>query len=125
MTYDSEYVKPDGTIELGPECLGIVEFTDDHFEPITSVTVISQSHFHFITPSGKYAYKLVLETEELSYFDNRPYELIHPCPRFAKARLKCLEVYMTGGSDWAEEWDIIDGIEQVYINTNLCPDLKG
>lgn len=122
---DSEYVLSNGTIELGPKCLGVVEFNDGHHEPITSVTVIDQSHFHFITPSGKYAYKTGWETEELSYFDNRPYELIRPCPRFAKAILKCIAVYLTGGSTWTEEWDVIDTIEKVYINTNLCTDLKG
>lgn len=119
-----KYVKPDGTIELGPECLGIVEFTDGHFEPITHVDVISQSHFHFITPSGKYAYKAAWYSEPVLYANPSPYEVFHPCVKFAKARLKCTGVYLTGGSSWIEEWDEICGIEKVYINTNLCTDLK-
>lgn len=120
-----DYILSDGTIELGPKCLGVVEFTDGHYEPVTSITVINRSHFHFITPSGKYAYNTTLETEELSYFDNRPYELIIPRPRFAKARITCVARYFTDVSEWAEEWDIIDAINKVYINTNLIPDLKG
>ena len=112
------YVNSDGVINLGPKCLGIVKFKDGHFEPIICIDVITKSHFIFSTTSGRYVYKEEQIDEPLSYFDDNKYMHITIQHNFAKSKLEC-----SGGPSWIEDWELIDTIEQVFVNTNLCPSL--
>ena len=112
------YVNSDGVINLGPKCLGIVKFKDGHFEPIICIDVITKSHFIFSTTSGRYMYKEEQIDEPLSYFDDNKYMHITIQHKFAKFKLEC-----SGGSSWIEDPELIDTIEQVFVNTNLCPSL--
>ena len=122
---DHYIIASDGSITLGPTCLGVVKFKDGHFEPITHVDVITLAHFQFSATSGRYAYKQVQTDEPIPYWDNTPFMYISTKPRFAKANVVCLDRYYNGSSRWGVEWEEIDTIEQVFINTNLCPELKG
>ena len=113
-----DYVNSDGVINLGPKCLGIVKFKDGHFEPIIRIDVITKTHFIFSTTSGRYVYKEEQIDEPLSYFDDNKYMHITIQHKFAKSKLEC-----SGGPSWIEDWELIDTIEQVFVNTNLCPSL--
>lgn len=122
----SDYqIHDDGTITLGEKCFGVVKFKDGHFEPITSIVVITLHHFHFSTPTCRYAYKRVLRSVPTLYMDDTPFEYLQHDIKFAKQSIKIISWSLLDGPKYIEEWDEIDTIEMIFVNVNLCPKLKG
>lgn len=113
---DDYHINDDGAITLGEKCLGVVKFKDGHFEPVISIDVITLRHFHFTTPTCKYAYGYNVVSVPTLYMDDTPFEYLHSDIKFAKQSI---------GPQSVEEWTEIDTIEMVFVNTNLCPKLKG
>lgn len=100
-----EYVLDNGNIKLGLDCIGAVEFEDGHYEPVINAYFITKAHFHFVTSSGLYSYKIGLVEKEILYCDPNPYTFFHTQHEFAKYNYE------------TEEWYHTDDIKQVYLYT--------
>lgn len=107
-----EYVLADGTIRLGPDCIGAVEFEDGHYEPIINAEFITKTHFRFVTSSGLYSYRQDVVWEEKLYCDPDTYVYGHHRYRFGK--------YDYDKSEWNE----IYTIARVYVYEPAFPIFK-
>jgi hypothetical protein len=105
-----EYVLDNGNIKLGPDCIGAAEFMDGHYEQVVNAYFITKAHFRFFTSSGLYSYKLILDEQEILYYDSNPYTFFSTKHEFAKYDQEI------------DEWRHIDDIKQVYLYTPAFED---